>query len=155
MDLSLIKELYDKGLCTFAESFNDWKEAVSFACKPLIEKGYIESGYVEGIYENVDKNGLYIFLAPHICMPHCGKFNYVHKNCLSFMKCNTPVIGDPNEPEMGAELFFVLATTNETQHIEEIQRLATMLENNEIIEALLSIRNEKDLVEMLLQSDIK
>lgn len=149
MDLSLIKELYDGGLCIFADSFADWKEAVAYAARPLIEKDYIDQEYVEGTYRNVEKNGFYIFVAPHICMPHCGEYEHVHRSCLSFMKCNVPVIGDPNEPDMAAELFFVLAAESEGEHMHAIQRLASMLDDKEAIDALLSIQGEEDLVKLL------
>ena len=152
MDLSFIKELHDEGLCVFADSFDDWKDAIACAADPLIKKGYIDKGYVEGIYRNVDLNGFYIFIAPHICLPHCGEFEYVHKKCVSFMKCNKPVIGDENEPEMGAELFFVLATENAGEHIDCLQKLAMILEDEETIDALLAIKNEDDLVKLLHDS---
>ena len=149
MDLSLLKELYEKGLYVFVDTFSDWKEAVACACQPLIQKGYIDSGYVDGIYKNVEKNGFYIFIAPHICIPHCGAYESVQKNCLSFMKCNSPVLGDPDEPDMAAELFFVIAAENEGKHLEEIQRLAEMLENEKIIATLLSLQNGQDFVKLL------
>ena len=154
MDLSLIKELYEADLCIFADSFNNWKEAVAYAAVPLIEKGYIDQEYVEGTYRNVEKNGFYIFIAPHICMPHCGEYEHVHQECLSFMKCNVPVIGDPDEPDMAAELFFVLAAKNEGEHMEAIQRLAVMLDDEETIELLLSIHSEEDLVKRLYDKSI-
>lgn len=152
MDLSLLQELYDEGLCTFAESFSDWKQAIACAAKPLIEKGYIDEGYVEGTYRNVEKNGFYIFIAPHICMPHCGEYEYVHHKGLSFMKCNKPVIGDENEPDMAAELFFTVAAECEGEHIDSIQRLATMLSEEEIVDALLKVRCEDDLVKLLQEN---
>jgi len=149
MDLSLIKELYDKGLCTFAESFDTWQEAVEYAAIPLIEKGYIDHGYVDGIFQNVAKNGLYIFIAPHICMPHSGVYESVHKECIGFMKCNKPVIADENEPDMGAELFFTIAAEAEGEHIKAIQRLAMLLSDEDIVNALLEVHNEDDLIRLL------
>ncbi len=154
MDLSLIKKLYDEDLCVFADSFADWKDAVAYAASPLIRKGYIDREYVDGTYRNVEKNGFYIFIAPHICLPHCGEFDHVHKKCISFMKCNTPVIGDKDEPDMAAELFFVLATENAGDHIDSIQELGSMLEDEETVNALLEVKNENDLVRLLQVSEV-
>ncbi len=154
MELGLIQKLYDEELCVFADSFADWKDAVAYAASPLIKKGYIDEEYIEGTYRNVEKNGFYIFIAPHICLPHCGEFDHVHKKCISFMKCNTPVIGDKNEPDMAAELFFVLATENADEHIDCIQQLGTMLEDEETVDALLKVRNENDLLNLLHDSKV-
>lgn len=154
MDLGLIQKLYDEGLCRFADGFADWKDAVAFAAGPLVDKGYIDDAYVDGVFRNVEKNGFYIFIAPHLCLPHCGEFEHVHRNCMSFMKCNHPVVYDKDEEDMAAELFFVLAGENAGSHIDGLQQLAMILEDEKIIEALLRVKNEEDLKVLLHENAV-
>ena len=65
-----------------------------------------EPAYADSIIDNVEENGPYIFLAPHICMPHSKAVELVHKPGICFVKVNQPVWYDKNDPDMGAELFY-------------------------------------------------
>ena len=149
MDLEIIKELYEQGLICFHESFDTWQEAVLASIEPMIEHGNVSKEYGEGIIKSAEENGLYIFLAPHICMPHCGLYEYVKKPCFCFMKVNQPVIADPDDPEMGAELFFAIAATQAGEHLDFISKLSTLLGDDEVVNTLLSVRNEEDLKKIL------
>ena len=138
MDLTYLKELYEQGLVCFHESFPTWQEAILAAVKPLVKKGMVTADYGPSILEHVDKFGPYIFLAPHICMPG-----------VCFMKCNQPVIADPDDPEMGAELFFSVAALAEGDHLEAVQRLMKILEDDSIVEALLAVHSEDDFRQLI------
>ena len=144
MDVGFLKDLYEKDLFLICEGFDDWKEAVKTSVTPMINKGMVEEGYAEGIIKHVEKFGPYIFLAPHICMPHCKAYQYVKEPGVCFMKCNRAVIADPNEPEMGAELFFVIAAQEEGEHLDAIQRLADIFDDEELINSLLEAKSDED-----------
>lgn len=149
MDLTYLKELYEQGLVCFHESFPTWQEAILTAVEPLVKKGMVTADYGPSILEHVDKFGPYIFLAPHICMPHCNAHECVRTPGVCFMKCNQPVIADPDDPEMGAELFFSIAALAEGDHLEAVQRLMRILEDDSIVEALLAVHSEDDFRQLI------
>ena len=144
MDLSYIRELYEKGLFVIHDGFDKWEDAIHAAVRPMEDKGLVLPAYADSIIEHVGKYGNYIFMAPHICMPHCNAYSFVKKPGVSFMKSNRPVIADKNEPEMGAELFFAIAAQSEGEHIDEIQKVAELLINDEIVTALVNAKTEQD-----------
>lgn len=145
MDLGLIRQLYDEGLVSFQESVASWEEAIMASIRPLVDKGLVDREYGLDIIKNAETNGMYIFLAPHICMPHCGSYNYVHSPCMCFMKVNQAVTAEYEGENLKAELFFAIAAKEEGQHLDYIKNLSVMLMDEEIVEALLSVKNEEDL----------
>lgn len=152
MNLDIIKELYEKGLVYFRESFDTWQEAVLASIEPMVNKGYVEKEYGQGIISSAEENGLYIFLAPHICMPHCGLYEFVKNPGFCFVKVNKPIIANPDEPEMGAELFFAIAATEAGEHLNFISKLSVLLSDEQVINTLLSVKNEDDLKKVIYKN---
>ncbi|MCI5928026.1 MAG: PTS sugar transporter subunit IIA [Pseudoflavonifractor capillosus] len=144
MKLDFFKKLYNAGLFSLHESFDSWEDAVKASIAPMVEKGMVDQEYGNAIIRHVGEYGLYIFLAPHICMPHCKEFQYVKEAGMCIMKCNQPVYPDPNDPELYAELFFPIAAKSEGAHLDSIQDLMEILDDEETVEALLAAKTKED-----------
>ena len=114
-----LKELIDKKRYSFHEGFENWEDAVAAACKPLIEDGAIDQTYVDAIIANVKKYGPYIVIAPNICIPHAQEGVGVNETAICFMKTNKPVHFS-DDPEHDAKLFFVLASTDNEKHLQNL-----------------------------------
>lgn len=149
MELAYLKDLYKKGLVDVYEGFDSWQEAVKAAVTPLVRAGIVEPSYGESVIANVEENGPYIFLAPHICMPHSKNVELVHEAAVCFVKINQPVIYDENDPEMGAELFFAIAPKELNGHLDAIMELAEVFDDEETVEALLNAKTMDDLEKLL------
>lgn len=145
----LLKELVDKNRVCFHQGFHHWEDAVRAAAKPLVEDGSILSTYVDAIIENVHKFGPYIVLAPKIAMPHCQQnaAGVVH-TAVSFMKLEAPVHFEEGNPDKDAYLFFVLASENPDLHMKNMQELALVLLNPEIVEELMDVHSTDDLLKL-------
>lgn len=123
-----LKELAEKNRVCFHQKFSTWEEAVAASCQPLLEDGSIEKEYVESVIACVKKYGPYIVFAPKIAMPHSQEGAVgVNRTAVSFMKVEEPVHFDENDPEKDAYLFFVLASADHSEHIDNMQKLAQML----------------------------
>lgn len=149
MQLAYLKELYGKGLFDVYEGFDTWQEAVQAACTPLIRQGLADPEYAQSILDNVAENGPYIFLAPHICMPHSKRTDLVHQAGVSFVKINRPAIYDPEDPEMGAELFFAIAVQELNAHLDVMMDLAEIFDDEETVQALLDAKTKEDFEKLL------
>lgn len=148
----LLKELVDKNRVCFHHGFEHWEDAVRAAAKPLLDDGSVLSVYVDAIIENVHKFGPYIVLAPKIAMPHCQQNAVgVIQTAISFMKLDCPVHFEAGNPDKDAYLFFVLASENHDLHMENMQELAKVLLNPEIVDDLM----EAGTVDDLLRLDLK
>lgn len=145
MNLTLLKKLYRENLVSVVNSFPTWQEAVVASVNPMVRKGMVSEAYGTSILSHIEEYGPYIFLAPHICMPHCKAYEHVFTPGICFMKCNEPVIAEPEHPEMGAELFFAIASVSEGAHIDAIKDIMQILDDEDAVKALLEVKTYGDL----------
>lgn len=149
MELSFLKALYQKGLVDVYDHFDSWQEAVKASVGPLVRAGMVDPAYGGSILDNIAENGPYIFLAPHICMPHSKNVELVHEAGVCFVKVNEPVIYDREDPEMGAELFFAIAPKELNGHLDAIMDLAEIFDDQETVDALLAAKTMADFEKLL------
>jgi len=143
----MLKEFVENRHYKFAQSAKDWQDAIRMSCEVLEADGTVEANYKEDIIRCVEEYGPYIVIMPDVAMPHsqeCAKG--VHNTAIAFMKLETPVSFDENDPEKDALLFFTLASCNPEQHLDNMSRLAEMLGNDELMEELKQARTPEDLI---------
>lgn len=144
----MFKELVENNRYCFHDGFENWEDAIKASVIPLIEEGIATEEYTEAIIESVNTNGPYIVIAPNICIPHAQEGKGVNDTAISFMKTNKPVKFSDSE-EHDAKLFFVLASTDNSKHLENLSGLVEFLGDEEKIEKLLSSKCAKDLEELI------
>lgn len=143
----ILKDLAELNRVSFHEKFDNWEDAIFAASQPLIDEGAIEPIYVEAMIESVKKYGPYIVLAPHIAMPHSQEGAAgVNKTAICFMKVEQPVSFEEGDDEKDAELFFVLASENNEQHMKNMQDLVEVLSIDDFTEKMLLVKNVEDLL---------
>ena len=143
----LLNDLVAKKLTSYEESFDDWKEAIRANGQVLKKQGYIEDQYIDAVIACVEKYGPYIVIIPNVAMPHSTEgAPGVLKTGIGFMKVEEPVHFDPNDPEKDARLFFMLASDDPDAHLQNITQLADLLSNDDLVNDLLSVKNDDDLL---------
>lgn len=144
-----IKELVEKNRICFHEKFDTWEEAIAASCQPLIDDKSIEKTYVDAVISCIKKYGPYIVLAPNIAMPHSQEGAVgVNDTAVSFMKVDYPVHFEEGNPEKDARLFFVLASADHTVHLQNMEKLALLLLNEELVNELLDAKSVDDLLKI-------
>ncbi|MGY3814187.1 PTS sugar transporter subunit IIA [Globicatella sulfidifaciens] len=143
----MLENIVEKGLYSFHHQFESWEDAIKAACRPLEEKGIISTDYSQYIINNVHEFGPYIVIAPEICIPHAQEGKGVYQTEIGFMKTEVPVDFGPN-CDYTARLFFVLASINNDQHLENLTQLVTLLEDESLVKKLLSAQNAEDLLSL-------
>lgn len=148
----MLKELIDKGRISFHDGFDNWEDAIKASCKPLINDRAIEEAYADAIIENVKKYGPYIVIAPNICIPHAQEGVVgVNETAMCFMRTKNPVHFS-DDPEQDARLFFVLASTDNEVHLQNLSNMVGLIEDEAVVDKLLEAECKEDLdaiVEML------
>lgn len=145
----MLRQFVEEKHYRFAKEAKDWKEAIRMSCESLEADGTIESNYKEEIIACVEKYGPYIVIMPDIAMPHSQEgARGVHKTSIGFMKLEKPVSFENGDPEKDAQLFFTLASCNPEQHLANMSKLAEILSNEEVVEALKKAESPKDLLEI-------
>lgn len=143
MDTEFLKELYEKGYFSIHEKFEDWHDAIRACIRPLVDNNVVLATYAQSIFDSIEEYGPYICIAPDICIPHASNSGNVAKTAICFMKCNTPVVFDSEENHQ-SRIFFALAANNSDEHLENMQKLVPMLEQDELIKALIRATSEED-----------
>ncbi|OOM16151.1 PTS sugar transporter subunit IIA [Clostridium saccharobutylicum] len=145
----MLQELIEKKRYSFHEGFDNWEEAVEASCKPLIDDGAIDHDYVDAIIANVKKYGPYIVIAPDICIPHAQEGVVgVNETAVCFMRSKNPVHFS-DDPDQDARLFFVLASTDNNVHLENLSRLVGLIEDEATVEKLIEANSVEDLKAIL------
>lgn len=143
----LLKEFVTRKVTSYHNQFDTWQDSIRASCQPMIDNNIIDACYCDAIIDCVEKYGPYIVIAPNIAMPHSTENAIgVHETCIGFMKVEKPVHFDPNNTEMDARLFFVLASVDHEKHLANIMALSEMLMNEELVEDLLKVNNDDDLL---------
>lgn len=140
----MLQELIEKKRYSFHEGFDTWEEAVHAACVPLIEQNAIDKLYVDEIIGSIKKHGPYIVIAPNICIPHAQEGKGVNETAICFMKTEKPVHFS-DDPEHDAQLFFVLASTDNERHMQNLMNMVNLIENEANVEKLLRAKTVEDL----------
>ena len=103
------------------------------------------------IIENVEKNGPYIVLVPGVAMPHTTEnAQGCNGTGIGFMRSAESVHFDEENPtpDTDAQIFFTLCSTNQDEHFKNMQRLMTVLTNEEAVEKLKMATSPEDLLEI-------
>lgn len=151
----MLQELIDKKRYSFHEGFDTWEEAIQASCKPLIDDKSIEHNYVEAIISNVKKYGAYIVIAPNICIPHAQEGVVgVNETAMCFMRTKNPVHFS-DDPEQDARLFFVLASTDNEVHLQNLSSMVGLIEDDAVVDKLLEAECREDLEAILEMLKVK
>jgi len=142
--MELLKTIVDKKRYSFHEGFEDWRDAVKAACQPLVDEGVAEPVYVNEIIKKVEELGPYIVIAPDICIPHAQEGLGVHDTAVCFMKTEKPV-SFADDGEHDARLFFVLASTDNARHMENLMQISEDLSDEDFVAKLLKVTNAEEL----------
>lgn len=143
MDTNFLKELYEKGYFSIHEKFDDWHDAIRACIAPLVKDGAVKESYADSIFRSLAEYGFYICIAPDICLPHAMDGGDVMKTAICFMKVNTPVVFDEEENHQ-SRVFFALAANNSEAHLENMKKLMKLLEQDDIIDALVDAQSDAD-----------
>lgn len=131
-----------------------WQDAVRISGNKLVEHGYIKSGYLDEIIDNVNRNGPYIVIVPGVAMPHAmAESENVLGTAIGFTKFSNPVQFDPDNSETQAQLFFTLAAKDSDQHLKNISELSELLMSDGLIDKLIAVKSIEDLKSLVATLD--
>lgn len=106
------------------EKVDSWEESVRVAVQPLVDQGYVESRYIDGIIDNAKEFGPYFVICPDLALLHARPDQGVLKRQLAVTVLREPVRFKEEGPDV--RVLVTLAATDAGGHIEVMRRLATM-----------------------------
>lgn len=106
------------------EKVDSWEESVHVAVQPLVDQGYVESRYIDGIIDNAREFGPYFVICPDLALLHARPDQGVLKRQLAVTVLREPIRFKEEGPDV--RVLVTLAATDADGHIEVMRRLATM-----------------------------
>lgn len=106
------------------ERVDNWEESVHVAVQPLVDQGYVESAYIDGIISNAKEFGPYFVLCPDLALLHARPDQGVLKQQLAVTVLREPVRFKEEGPDV--RLLVTLAATDANGHIDVMRQLAVM-----------------------------
>lgn len=126
-------------------SVEDWKQAVIDVVNPLVEDGYVEKRYIDGIFENTEKLGPYYVIAPDIALPHARPEQGVIQKAMSVLLLKEPIRF--SEDGHDVRLLIALAATDSQSHLESLVTLSQLLSDEDLLAKILQASSNEELYE--------
>ncbi len=122
----MLSTLLTKDTVRVQVAAKNWEEAIRIGGALLKDVGAISQNYIEEMVKSMKTLGPYIVIAPGIAMPHARPEMGVNKLGLSLITLKQPIFfGNPNNDPV--KLVLCLAASNETEHIEAMAELVSLL----------------------------
>lgn len=126
----------------------DVDEAIRQSGELLEKKELVTKEYIDAMVNSYHENGPYFVIAPGIAIAHARPEDGVKVSSVSLLQLNTPIeFGhEQNDP---VSLVFGLAATSDESHLENIQRLVSLLGDKENVEMLKHAKDYDDIKEIV------
>lgn len=123
-----------------------WQEAVHICGELMHTVGSAEPEYIDAMVDAIINFGPYIVVAPYIALAHADS-KHALKDDLVLAIFREPVIfGSHNDP---VHLMFGLCATESDRHLERLQALAEILEDEDLCKKLLQCSTENEVYELI------
>lgn len=148
----LLSELVNSKTIQFASAQGvDWQQGIAMAAQPLLDDGSIRQSYVDAMIENVKENGPYINIGDRIAFAHARPEKGVEQLGMSLLHLDQPIeLLDADHP---IQLIFVLAAVDDRAHLKALSELATMLGDNQRLQALIAAQNATEIEDIILKGE--
>lgn len=148
----MLKNMLTQDFVLFDGEADTPEEAIRLAGGLLLKGQKIKESYIEAMVEGYKNIGPYIVLAPSIAIPHARPENGVTEQCVSFVRLKNPIkfnhpINDP------VKMIFAIGGINIDEHMEMLRSIASLLENQQNVEALLNIKSFPELQSILSREE--
>ena len=127
-----------------------WQEAVKISTESLIADGSVSADFYKQIIACIEKYGPYMVFEHNVAMPHTTEnAEGVYKTGIGFMVCKNLIdFGtDEDGEKKEANLFFTLCAANSAEHMNNIQQLANIFQNEDLLDALAEAKTPEDILE--------
>lgn len=147
--------MFDRGiekLVNVVENVNDWSESIDVACKPLLDLKIIENRYVKAIEKCVEEEGSYFIVDNNIVIAHSKLEDGALEDGVSFLKVNNGVFFPKDFMEVKVKLIFVVASTDNTHHVDTLSKIAKLMESQEFVDSLNEATTKEKIMEIFSTS---
>lgn len=112
------------------------EEAIRHAGALLVEKGSVNTKYVDAMVNSFHSNGPYFVIAPGVAMPHARPEDGVTESSVSLIKLKHSISfgHSANDP---VSLVFGIGAASGDEHLSLLRKLTHLLNSKDTMDALL------------------
>lgn len=130
------------------EGADTWEEAVTVAVTPLVDGGYVEERYIQGIIDNAAEYGPYFVICPDLALLHARPEQGTIKTQLAVTVMREPVFFKPEGP--GVRVLVTLAAIDSNSHLDVMRELAVMFSDPSRIEAVATAADADEVYDLFI-----
>lgn len=147
----MVLDMLKKENVQIVQRVEDWKEAVRISIQPLVDGGYVESRYIDGVIENTIEYGPYYVLVENVALIHGRPEQGVKEKQLAVTVLKEPV--QFSETSFPARLLVTLAATDDESHIDVMRALAGIFMDTDKINEILEANSAEEVYQLFLEAD--
>lgn len=130
-----IKELLKLENVRIISSVSNWQEAVRVSVTPLIEQGYCEDRYIEGIIENTFKYGPYYVLCENMALIHAEASKGVNRTQVAITVLQKPI--KFKQGGLDVRVLIALGAADAKAHLNVMQAISNIFNNEKKVRTIL------------------
>lgn len=132
------------------DGVKDWVEAIHVGVQPLVDTGFVEPRYIDGIISNTEKFGPYYVLCENLALLHASAEQGVIKKQLAITSLRNPVKFKPDGYDV--RLLVTLAASDPESHLEAMQAISNIFSDQKRIDALVNAPTAEDIYEQFISA---
>ncbi len=149
----MIADMLKKENVQIIDRVADWKEGVRVSIQPLVDGGYVETSYIDGVIANTIEFGPYYVLVDDVALIHGRPEQGVNEKQLAVTIVREPVTFAGKGTEKKARLLVALAATDGEAHIDVMRTLAELFMDEAKIEQLVQSQSTDEIYQIFLDAD--
>lgn len=131
-------------------SVKDWVEAIHIGVQPLVDGGYCEPRYIDGIIENTHKFGPYYVLCENLALLHASSEQGVIKKQMAITLLKHPI--KFKEDGYDVRLLVTLAASDPESHMQAMQAISNIFADAEKVQNLVNATSNEDIYNQIIAS---
>ena len=128
-----------------------WQESVYASTDILLKKSFINTKYVEEIFEGIENLGFYSVTDESFALLHGESNESIKQSCMSLLINRQPIKFN----EKTIKLVFVLASKDKKEHIPAVITWVRMITNTNVIDQLTQCNDLPEAYQVLLECERK
>lgn len=125
----------------------DWKEAIHKAGELLVMSDDIDKAYIQNMIDSVNELGPYIVITKGFALAHSAPCEFVKNTSVSLINLKNGVdFGSQNDP---VKLVMCLACVDNKSHIGYLQKIASILMKEGMIDNLCKCKSEEEMYSII------
>lgn len=130
------------------QNVKDWVDAIHVAVTPLVEQGYCESRYIDGIIRNTEKFGPYYVLCENLALLHANSSDGVISKQIAVTVLKEPVKFKPDGFDV--RILVTLAAEDSESHMSAMRAISNIFLNESSIQKVLDATSTKEIYDIFV-----